>query len=112
MKLFESMATVLETTVDEQMLLLKARFEDLSDDQKASLREETYPLFLRQIESFALGARVKEDSAYATIIDFAYQQTSVDDYPLKEIAMLVMVYGGDDAVAKLEESFPERMPGI
>lgn len=112
MDLFELVATGLEATVDEQMIFLKTRFENLSDDQKLALRGEAYPLFLRQIASLALGAGVKKDSAYATIIDFAYQQTSTEDYPLKEIAMLVMAYGGDDAVAKLEEAFPQHAPGM
>ncbi|TLX17190.1 hypothetical protein [Rhizobium sp. MHM7A] len=112
MDLFEQVATGLETTVNVQMIFLKTRFENLSDDQKVTLRGEAYPLFLRQIESFALGATVKEGSAYAAIIDFAYQQTSLVDYPFKEVAMIVMAYGADDAVAKLQEAFPEPAPGM
>lgn len=112
MDLFELVATGLETTVDEKMVSLKTRIAELKEDQKAQLRDDAYPQFLKQIESFALGARATEDSPYTAIIDFAYKQTSVGDYPYKEIAMVVMAYGSDEAVVKLEEAFPTPAPGM
>jgi len=112
MDLFELVATGLETTVDEQMVFLKTGYGSLSDDQKRSFQDEAYPLFLRQIESFALGDTVEEGSPNAAIINFLYQQTSLDDYPFKEIAMILMAYGQNDVITKLQEAFPEHAPGM
>jgi hypothetical protein len=112
MNLFELVATGLETTMDEKMVFLKTRIGDLTEDQKSQFRDDAYPQFLKQIESFALGVTTKEGSPYAAIIDFAYKQTSHADYPHKEVAMIVMAYGSDEAVVKLEEAFPTPAPGM
>ena len=110
MKLFELVADGLKATVDEKMILLKKQAEELTESQWKDLHNAAYPEFLKQTESLALGLGAKKGSTCFETIDSAYQQISVQEFPHKEIAMIVMAYGIDEAIVKFEEALPLSAP--